>query len=268
MVIIFYTVFHELQGYSKGGDGGFGDNGISLALPGTEIASHSINVQSVVNAYKDARGLVVIVTNANYQKSTTYSILGFTEKDGRAMEQTLKEFDFNCYLVKDVTGDEIRDVVDQISKCNFPDSYKYVVFVYSGHGDVESKRSGLVGIDGKLVETTSEVINPLKAIQPQSMVKILFLDACRGNKLPPPVTKGGSTNCLVAYATQLGQVSFASTANGSKWMIPLADKLKQRDKSVQEVLKMVKEELLKLAWPQYPETDDSDYALPIYLDSK
>ena len=34
----------------------------------------------------------------------------------------------------------------------------------------------MVGIDGKLVETTSEVVNPLKAIEPQSMVKIFFLD--------------------------------------------------------------------------------------------
>ena len=229
------------------------------------------NVQRVVNANCHARGLAVIVTNGDYQKSSKYSSLSFTEKDGMAMEETFKQFNFNCYTVKDLTGDEIQNVVTQTSQCKYPDSYKYVAFVYSGHGDIEStgdpKRSGMVGIDGKLIETTYGVVNPLKSIEPQSMVKMVFLDACRGNHFPPPVTKGRPTNCLVSYATQLGQVSFGAT-KGSQWMIPLAEKLKQKDRSVQEVLKQVKEEMLNNAWVQYPETDDSDCTQPIYLASK
>ena len=88
----------------------------------------------------------------------------------------------------------------------------------------------------------------------------------RGNQWPPPVTKGRLTNCLVAYATQLGQYSFGSeTGEGSQWMIPLAGKLKQRQKSVQEVLKEMKQDLLKNSHVQYPEIQDSDCRQPVYL---
>ena len=66
------------------------------------------------------------------------------------------------------------------------------------------------------------------------------------------MTKVGSTNCMVAYATQLGQVSFAMTANGSKWMIPLADKLKQRDNSMQEVLKNGKRRIVEASLAAVP----------------
>ena len=208
----------------------------------------------------------MIVTNENYQES---KLLSFTENDGIAMEETFDEFEFICYSVKDLTGDEIKDLVAQTSRCKYPDSYQYVAFVYSGHGKrIKSKgdqESGLVGIDEKLIETTDEVVNPLKSIK-QSMVKMVFLDACRGDE--SPVSKGETSNCLVAYATQLGYRAIGYPGKGSQWMIPLAEKLKQRDKSVQEVLKQVKEELLEKENVQYPETDDSDCSQPIYLASK
>ena len=229
----------------------------------------SFDVQRVIDAKSKARGFALIVTNENYLDSSEYSPLDFTESDCRAMEKTLTEFDFNCYFLKDLTGDEIREVLNQTSQCKYPDSYKYVVFVYSGHGDCteDQKKSGVIGIDGPLIETTVAVVNPLKAIKPQSIIKMVFLDACRGSLFPPPVTKGKLTNCLVAYATQLGHYSFG-TDNGSQWMIPLAEKLKQSEKSVQEVLREMKQEILENAVVQYPEIDASDCRRPVYLKGK
>ena len=69
---------------------------------------------------------------------------------------------------------------------------------------------------------------------------MVFLDACRGNQWPPPVTKG-------------------------RLIRPLAGKLKQRQKSVQEVLKEMKQDLLKNSHVQYPEIQDSDCRQPVYL---
>ena len=230
-------------------------------------------MQSFVKEKPNARGFAVIVTNGKYETSK-YKPLDFTEEDGKAMEETLKnEFGFECYRVKDRKGDEIQDLVTQTSECDYPASYKYIAFVYSGHGDIVStgdqERSGLVGIDGKLIMTTCEVVNPLKNIKRQSIVKMLFVDACRGNQNPLPMSKGRPTNCLVAHATQLGYKAFGNIAGpGSQWMFLLADKLKQRDKSVQEVLEEVKEKMLKDKCLQYPETDDSDCSQPIYLKSK
>ena len=246
-------------------------------FPETKIAGSNLRpVKNVVDAKPDAKGLAVIVPNGNYWKTSgKHSLTQFTENDGRAMEQSFKGFDFNCYLVPDLTGDQIQEIVGQITNCTYPDSYKYVAFIYSGHGNisVDQKRSGLVGIDGKLIDTT-HIIDSLKKIKPQSMVKMLFLDACRGDQDPPPVPKGGqgSTNCLVAYATQLGHQAFGIRYEGSQWMILLAEKLeKLRDRSVQEVLKLVRKELLERPndyKAQYPEMDDSDCSQLIYLASK
>ena len=237
-----------------------------MVSPQTKSGSR-FDVQSKVNENPHARGFAVIVANGKYQKSES---LNFTENDGIAMKETFKKFGFNCYSEKDLTGDKIKDLVAETSRCDYPPSYQYVAFVYSGHGKrIKSKgdqeTSGLVGIDEELIETTDEVVNPLKSIK-QSIVKMVFLDACRGDAYP--VSKGETSNCLVAYATQLGYRAVGYPGKGSQWMIPLAEKLKQRDKSVQEVLKQVKEELLKKKHVQYPETDDSDCSQPIYLDSK
>ena len=227
-------------------------------------------LQSVIDAKQSKRGLAVIVTNGNYENSK-YSSLSFTEDDGKAMKETFNDFDFNCYSVKDLTAPEIQDLVDQISNCNYNHtSYKYVVFVYSGHGKItdDGRRSGLVGIDGEMIETTSRVIDPLKRIKPQSMTKIVFIDACRGNERRIPI-KCGPTNCLIAYATELGYVAYCSEAGkGSLWMMQLAEKLKQKEKSVQQVLKEVAEELLMDGCSQYPQMDNSDCKMPIFLARK
>ena len=221
----------------------------------------------MINAEQSKRGLAVIVTNGKYGNPD--NDLGFTEDDGKAMEETFSGFNFNCYLVKDLTAPEIQDLVDQISNCKYPDSYKYVVFVYSGHGNLtDGGRSGLVGIDGGMIETTSGVIDTLKCIKPQSMTKIVFIDACRGDRERriPKLPKGRPTNCLVAYATQFRYVSYGNEpGKGSLWMMPLAEKLKQRKMSVQRVLKEVAEELLMKGESQYPEMDDSDCEKQIFL---
>ena len=225
-------------------------------------------LQSVIDAKQSKKGLAVIVTNGNYENSK-YSSLSFTENDGKAMKETFNDFDFNCYSVKDLTVPEIQDLVDQMSNCKYPGSYKYVVFVYSGHGNISSdgRSSGLVGIDGEIIETTSRVIDPIKCIEPQSIFKIVFIDACRGIKHGIP--KGEPTNCLVAYATQFRYVAYCNdSGKGSRWMMPLAEKLKQREKSVQQVLKEVAEELLTKGCSQYPEMDDSDCKEPIFLARK
>ena len=235
--------------------------------PEADFSSKGGGLQHEIDIEHSKRGLAVILTNGNY-RHPDYSRLSFTEDDGKEMGETFNDFDFNCYSVKDLTAPEIQDLVDQICNCKYPNSYmyEYVVFVYSGHGKItrDGRSSGLVGIDGEMIETTSRVIEPLKGIKPQSMTKIVFIDACRGIKRGIP--KGEQTKCLVAYATQFRYVAYPSEAGkGSLWMMPLAKKLKQREKSVQQVLKEVAEELLMKGCSQYPEMDDSDCKPPIFL---
>ena len=194
----------------------------------------------------------MIVTNGKkYRESNK---LGFTEQDGVKMKEAFEDLKFSCCHFKELTGTEIRDLIRGMGAYTYPKSYQYVGFVYSGHGGNEGMKSVLVGVDESFVDTSEDVVEPLKNID-SSICKLIFFDACRKSGR---ATKGPKANCLVAYATQFGMYAYEhETLEGSLWLLRLAKKLKE-EKSLQQILREVKEEILNAKLGQYPEYDDSD----------
>ena len=208
---------------------------------------------------------MVIVTNGSKYQKPRYGELTFTKKDGEQVKTAFEYLGFSCCHLEELTGGEIKVLINEMGTYNYPESYHYVGFVYSGHGGQEGKKSVLLGVDGSFVDTSEDVIEPLKSID-SSICKLIFLDSCRGHIHPRGrLTKGPKSNCLVAYATQFGDVSYKhETLEGSLWLYLLADKLKEK-KSLEQILSDVKDEILKTQQVQYPEVDLTDCPCTIEL---
>ena len=136
-------------------------------------------VQGVVDKNLTARGLAVIITN-DYKKCPKESPLPGCHNDGDEMKRTLVDVHkFASYRKKNLTAQQMIDIFDQTAQCTFPASYKYVAVVYSGHG----KKRALVANDGLAVDVKKQVINPFepyKSPRNKHIVKLFFIDACRG----------------------------------------------------------------------------------------
>ena len=229
--------------------------------------SHIASFRTKITTNPQAKGIMVIVTNGNKYQGPRYKKLDFTKQDGEEMKKAFEALKFPCCHLEELTSEEIKVLIQEMGAYKYPEPYRYVGFVYSGHGDKEDMKSVLVGIDGSSVDTSEDVVKQLKKID-LPICKLIFLDACRGEADPPtpPRRKGPKANsCLVAYSTRFGEAAYEhNTLKESQWLLMLAMKLNEK-KSLQQILKEVKEEILQTLSAQYPEHDYSDCPYPIEL---
>ena len=153
------------------------------------------------------------------------------------------------------SDDEINLQVVQAASCfHYPDSYRRLAFIFSGHGDA-----------GRIYAHDSEVFlqkhifdpwMPKNAPHLAEIPKLFFLDACRGDAvdqgvpiivLPTgPVARGGRTssvgNYLLAYSTMPSMKAFEQPAAGGYWLQHLVSELQKKsniDVPLSEVLTTV-----------------------------
>ena len=192
---------------------------------------------------------MLIVTN-DYSDSSVEKLkkkpLPACHIDGEKMRKTFSEPDLNFALLptkKNRPADEIKGLIQQVAKCNFPksNSYKYFIFVYSGHG---SANNCILANDGGKVDIQHDIVDPLEPGNTSpavgKIVKLFFFNFCRGGlemNLPVPLGPGIERgNYIIAYATMKEYVAYEDES-GSKWIVPLAKRLREdRDKSVQHIL--------------------------------
>ena len=241
--------------------------GASANASANASESHIASFRTKITTNPQAKGIVVIVTNGNKYQGPRYDKLDFTKQDGEEMKKAFEALKFPCCHLEELTSEEIKVLIQEMRAYKYPESYRYVGFVYSGHGDKEDMKSVLVGVDGSFVDTSEDVVKPLKKTD-LPICKLIFLDACHGDDDPPtpPRRKGPKANsCLVAYSTRFGEAAYEhDTLKGSQWLLMLAEKLNEK-KSLQQILKEVKEEILLALSAQYPEHDYSDCPYPIEL---
>ena len=91
----------------------------------------------------------MIVTNGNKLKyqGPVYEELDFMKQDGEEITKAFEALKFPCCHLEELTGEEIKLLIQEMEAYKYPKSYQYVGFVYSGHGDKEDKKSVLVGVD-------------------------------------------------------------------------------------------------------------------------
>lgn len=201
--------------------------------------------ECITQAAGEKNGLVLIVTN-DYKGSPpdaegkTLQPLMPCHKDGQAMEDTFKNlFEFACLWKPNCKAEQMTELIKQAAAYNYPPSYKYLVVVFSGHG----KEGKLIAFDAKKVDVMTEVVEPL---QPCKMTKkkirrLFFIDACRlGELAEEPAAKGKHEekgNYYLAFSTYKGTEAFTNPdGDGSRWMKTLAERLRDRKDSVQNIV--------------------------------
>ena len=200
------------------------------------------DVQDIIHKNSQKRGLAVIVTNDYTALSPDQCThLPGCHIDGDEMDETLVDVhNFARYRVKNLSAQQMTDLFAHTAQCSYPNSYKYIAVVFSGHG----KKGALIGNDGVPVDVNEKVVDPFEPAQNQKnrhIVKLFFFDACRGEfdmqrELPKGPTPGPELgNYLIAYATTEGYIAWATT-KGSYWMVPLAKKLRDERDSVQDLV--------------------------------
>ena len=202
----------------------------------------STDVQKIIDKNSQKKVLAVIVTN-DYKRlpPDQYPHLPGCHIDGDEMDKALVgEHKFACCRLKNLSAQQMTDLFDHTAQYSYPNSYKYVAVVFSGHG----QNGALIGNDGVPVDVNKKVVDPFepsKNPKNRHIVKLFFFDACRGEfdmqralpKAPPPGPELG--NYLIAYATTKGYLSWG-TDSGSYWMVPLAEKLRTKRDSVQNLV--------------------------------
>ena len=204
-------------------------------------------IQKLVTNNPNARGLVVIVTN-DYSDSSDKLLrkkpLPACHLDGEEMRETFEKPELKFALLqtkKNRPASEIKSLIAQVAKCYFPSSYKYFIFVYSGHGGDNC----IVANDRGRVDIQHDIVDPLEPgnTSPTTgkIVKLFFFNSCRGGlEMEAPETLGPTGikrgNYIIAYATMKEYVAYESKS-GSKWMVPLAKQLREKkESSVQYIL--------------------------------
>ena len=216
-------------------------------------------VQELVDQNPTARGLAVIITN-DYENCPKEQSLPGCHIDGDEMKTTFVDVHkFASYREKNLTTQQMIDIFAQTAQCKFPASYKYISVVYSGHGE----KGALIANDRLAVSVKEQIIGPFEpgnSPRNKHIVKLFFIDACRGGlemvrAKPKGLVGPERGNYLIAYSTTEGYVSWAFAGRGSQWMVPLAKKLRELKRSVQDIVSIVTGELEKTEeYPQAPRT--------------
>ena len=242
------------------------------------VLSSASPVVEAITTNPSASGLVVIISNA-YGTTPGLQVLNGTTEDGKLMTAAFKFLKFATLWRQNTTGHELMQLLSELSRYrNYPQSYKCIAFVFSGHG---LDANHLYMQDGSLITVNDivEALLPKRAPQIGSIPKLFFIDACRGkralsNEAVVVPRHGGSTekvqeilqrgasdetlhvppkgNFLVAYSTMPDYQSYEVKGKGGVWMTSLAERLCTSSDSVQDILSEVNKDLMRKF--QEPET--------------
>lgn len=194
-----------------------------------------IAVSEVMSRSKGARGLAVIIHN-DYKNAMNFDPLPGTTKDADAMIEAFTRLNFAVHPVKNVTKEEMKIILNEVASIQaYPKEYDCFAITFSGHGCSDGV---IVSSDEQYVSLEEVIINPLNSPIIGAIPKLLFIDACRGNR--ELVNRGGPTvsvpsNMFVAYSTMKGYKSYEGMKGGS-WMQILAKELMTSKKPVYEII--------------------------------
>ena len=210
----------------------------------------------MVQANPTANGLAIIVSN-DYTPLPDLESLTGTYKDALHMKATFEILKFGVLHKHNINKVEFLDLMSQTANFTcYPESYKRVAIVFSGHG---ANNYQLYMQDGNLIRM-EEIFYPFfpeRAPLIGSIPKLFFIDACRGEGDNPGVMvpRGGEevimskvpqqSNFLVAYSTIPGYKSYEARGVGGIWLTKLADELKKKDASVLDILTKVNKKMKK-----------------------
>ena len=250
--------------------------------------SHSqsyIELGELVCSNPGALGIAIIIANDYDNKTCKELKLKTLEgpfKDARKAESVFRSFHTICYTLVNRTACQTMQALLAAASYPYPDTFKWIVFIFSGHGQSEL---ALYAQDGStiLIQVIIDLFQPESTPQNGNIPKLFFIDACRGNeetntvlvsrgeKGGAPIPRGGKTletlrlptkcNTLVGYSTLPRKIAYEAD-NGGLWMSFLLDRLEKQDNSVVEILTEVNGDVVqhcqdvkdKMQAPEYRST--------------
>ena len=229
--------------------------------------------RSIVQNNRHANGLAVIISN-DYKSNKKLQTLSGTVEDGKNMKHTFEVLNLAVIHKHNLTLSATMELIQSIvSIIHYPPSYKSIVFIFSGHGNTDhclyTNDPDTTTIH---IEDVLSMFYPSQAPSLGNIPKLFFIDACRGDAVNPGVmvSRGGKSvgqmvpaegNILVAYSTLSKRMSYEEQGKGGVWMSRLAEKLREEDASVGDILTNVNEEMMELY------QDESSYPMqqPEYI---
>ncbi|XP_075464764.1 caspase-8-like [Ascaphus truei] len=137
---------------------------------------------------KKPHGWLVIMNNYNFEEARSRNVQlndrKGTEKDAEAITDVFKARGYVIKEHKDLTGDNILEIMEKYRKLDHTERDSFVCFVLS-HGDVGT----VYGTDGAQV-AIKKLTDPFNGQNCKSLVnkpKVFFIQACRGQDMQPPV---------------------------------------------------------------------------------
>ena len=206
----------------------------------------------------DKRGLAVLVT-CDYQGE-----LPQTENDAKQMREMFEQFEYDIHQLagEDATLFNIDQLVKGVtnvlktyngSAVNPDDNKKVIIFAFSGHGTEDNQ---IITNDRELIhlhDIVGPLVNP-EFVQAKPIPKLFFIDACRG-RVKDDMTGAIKGNYCIEYAT-LQDHQAATIGPESAWMPVLANKLKRRNDTYQNVVADVKREVAEEGHQQAQSIDN------------
>ena len=141
-------------------------------------------LDDLVSANPTANGLAIIVANEGSCRPD-HSPLSGTVNDLYAITKAFESLRFATLPLRNASGQQIIEVVQTTSVCLYPESYKRLAFVFSGHGEEGCIYSHDMEI--KLWECIFDPWMPKRAPHLAGIPKLFFFDACRGSGVDPSV---------------------------------------------------------------------------------
>ena len=194
-----------------------------------------------VDLYPDAGGIAIIICNNYIGVNSKQPPLYGSIKDASEMDSTFKHIKFAIIKIDNAKRDIMINLIQAVAQYKFPDSYKSVVFIFSGHGN---GKPAVISSDDLGIDLNEDIIEPLGVSETlEGKTKIALIAACRTigkEEEAKPLTV--YNKFLVAFSTRHGTGAYEKD-NGCPWIQGLAKEIKKVSLSIGKILLKVNTEV-------------------------
>ncbi|XP_041641545.1 caspase-6-like [Cheilinus undulatus] len=193
------------------------------------------------------RGLALIFNQEHFDSVTLKSRAG-TQADGRNLEKSLRDLNFDVEIYDDCTKSDVEEKIREAANADHSDADCFVL-VFLSHGEDDYIHAS----DDKI--SVKDITSPFKGDKCKSLIgkpKIFILQACRGGIADDPVTPcGGESDSeieanesaiytlpagadfIMCYSVAEGYYSFRNIAMGSWYIQDLCEMLQKHGTSLE-----------------------------------
>lgn len=223
-------------------------------------------VKSLVLSRPAALGIVLILANDYHEpQPQKLEYIEGPMKDADSIEQVFTALGTICYTKRNASAAMAMAACKAVANYDYPRTFKWIVVVFSGHGESVEV---VWGQDGHRISLQYIVDLFQPGLSPQNGVipKVFLFDACRGpevnNSLLVPrggsddetIPRGGTLiecirmpnegNVVIAYSTLPRKKAYEST-EGGLWLQCVLNRLKTQTSSVSDILNDATSDVIK-----------------------